>query len=192
MKDYYKYWKKRIAESEESYYEWFCRDEEPEEDSIYVFCIETNNNGPCFLSAGEWYWSKEICELASWIIEFQLRNIFSCCYEGKDMKETLDYRGVEYLRKIAVTQGGAPLAKVLALAEELQGKIDDGMLTFDVFANWIRRYEKISEDLPVSVEFELFNGLDEAISLLREHEYDQDEDREALDLAERFQIDCIC
>ena len=192
MKNYAAYWKERIAKSEEFNYDSFCRDEDPGEFSVYAFSTETNNNGPCFFSAGVWLWAADINELASWIIEFQLRLIFATCDEGKNIKDTLDMAGVEYLRHIAGSDGGEVRKNVLMLAEELQGYIDAGSLTFDVFADWIKRYSKLSEDMPVIVEFELFNGLDGAIELLREHEHDQYEDRENLDLLERFQIDCTC
>lgn len=192
MKNYAAYWKERIAKSEEFNYDSFCRDEDPGEFSVYAFSTETNNNGPCFFSAGVWLWAADINELASWIIEFQLRLIFATCDEGKNIKDTLDMAGVEYLRHIAGSDGGEVRKNVLMLAEELQGYIDAGTLTFDVFADWIKRYSKLSEDMPVIVEFELFNGLDGAIELLREHEHDQYEDRENLDLLERFQIDCTC
>ena len=192
MKNYAAYWKERIAKSEEFNYDSFCRDEDPGEFSVYAFSTETNNNGPCFFSAGVWLWAADINELASWIIEFQLRLIFATCDEGKNIKDTLDMAGVEYLRHIAGSDGGEVRKNVLMLAEELQGYIDAGTLTFDVFADWIKRYSKLSEDMPVIVDFELFNGLDGAIELLREHEHDQYEDRENLDLLERFQIDCTC
>ena len=192
MKNYAAYWKERIAKSEEFNYDSFCRDEDPGEFSVYAFSTETNNNGPCFFSAGVWLWAADINELASWIIEFQLRLIFATCDEGKNIKDTLDMAGVEYLRHIAGSDGGEVRKNVLMLAEELQGYIDAGSLTFDVFADWIKRYSKLSEDMPVIVDFELFNGLDGAIELLREHEHDQYEDRENLDLLERFQIDCTC
>ena len=191
MKNYAAYWKERIAKSEEFNYDSFCRDEDPGEFSVYAFSTETNNNGPCFFSAGVWLWAADINELASWIIEFQLRLIFATCDEGKNIKDTLDMSGIEYLRHIAA-DGGEVRATVLALAEELQGYIDAGPLTFDVFADWVKRYSKLSEDMPVIVDFELFDGLDGAIELLREHEHDQYENRENLDLQERFQIDCVC
>ena len=192
MKNYAAYWKERIAKSEEFNYDSFCRDEDPGEFSVYAFSTETNNNGPCFFSAGVWLWAADIDELASWIIEFQLRLIFATCDEGKNIKDTLDMAGVEYLRHIAGSDGGEVRKNVLVLAEELRGYIDAGALTFDVFADWIKRYSKLSEDMPVIVDFELFDGLDGAIELLREHEHDQYEDRENLDLLERFQIDCTC
>lgn len=196
MKNYAAYWKERIAKSEEFNYDSFCRDEDPGEFSVYAFSTETNNNGPCFFSAGVWLWAADINELASWIIEFQLRLIFATCDEGKNIKDTLDMAGVEYLRHIADknkgNRGESTRCRVLTLAEELQGYIDAGSLTFDVFADWVKRYSKLSEDMPVIVEFELFNGLDGAIELLREHEHDQYENRENLDLLERFQIDCTC
>lgn len=189
MKKYSEYWIKEIADNEEFNYEWFCRDEDPEDDSVYVFNTETTNNGPCFMSVGVWYWVKDLNKFASWIIEFQMRNIYSCCYEGKTMKETLDQTGVDYLRKIAKEYDSEVCAAVLALAEELQGRIDAGTLTFDVFADWIKRYEKISEDMPVLVEFKLFEGVDAAMELLQKHESNQGEDRENLTLIERFQAD---
>lgn len=192
MKNYAAYWKERIAKSEEFNYDSFCRDEDPGEFSVYAFSTETNNNGPCFFSAGVWLWAIDINELASWIIEFQQRLIFATCDEGKNIKDTLDMAGVEYLRHIAGSDGGEVRKNVLMLAEELQGYIDAGTLTFDVFADWVKRYSKLSEDMPVIVDFELFNGLDGAIELLREHEHDQYEDRENLDLLKRFQIDCTC
>ena len=163
-----------------------------------VVCLNGNNyhidvtnditqTGSCF---------DKPCYFYSWIIEFQLRLIFATCDEGKNIKDTLDMAGVEYLRHIADknkgNRGESTRCRVLTLAEELQGYIDAGTLTFDVFADWIKRYSKLSEDMPVIVEFELFNGLDGAIELLREHEHDQYEDRENLDLLERFQIDCTC
>ena len=191
MKNYYEYWKERIANNEPYNYDGFCRDEDPEEDSVYLFNTEAYNNGPCCSCAGVWLWAKDINELASWIIEFQLRLIFATCDEGKDIKETLDMTGVEYLRHIA-EDGGEVRRSVVALAEELQGYIDAGTLTFERFDDWAKRYEKLSEDMPVQVVFELFNGLGEAKKLLLEHECDQGEDREDIGLFERFQADCVC
>lgn len=191
MENYSEYWKKEIADNEEFNYELFCMDEDPKEHSVYLFCTETTNDGPCCASAGIWRWSEDICKLASWIIEFQLRNIFSCCDEGKGIKETLERTGTGYLQFIAETAKGNRGEKVrrgvCLFAEELQGYIDAGTLTLDLFADWVKRYEKISEDMPVLVEIKLFDGLDAAMELLQKHESDAGEDRENLTLSERFQ-----
>lgn len=196
MKNYSEYWRKRIAENEEFNYSFFCRDEEPTEHSVYMFDIESYDNGPCFFCAGVWFWAEDINELASWIIEFQMRLIFATCDEGKNIKDTLDMSGVEYLRYIADESKGerreGTRRSVAALAEELQGYIEAGTLTFDVFADWAKRYEKASEDMPVLLELKLFNGSDGAIDLLMEHERSQSEDHENLNLFERFQADCVC
>lgn len=194
IKDYFGYWKEQITGKEALKYEWFCRDEEAKEHSAYMFCTETNNDGPCCMSAGAWRWSADINKLASWIIEVQLRNIFSRSDERKDIKDTLDRTGTEYLRFIADSRKGKRGEKVreeiCLLAEELQRYINAGSLTFEVFNEWTTRCTGISEDMPVIVEFELFNGSDVAMELLREHEKNQFEDRENLNLCERFQADC--
>lgn len=196
MKNYSEYWKKEITDNEECNYEWFCREKEPKEHFVYMFCTETCNDGPCCASAGVWRWAEDTCKLASWIIEFQLRNIFSCCDEGKDVEETLERAGTEYLRFIAESAKGNRGEKVrkdvCSLAEEMQEYIDAGTLTFDIFADWIKRYKKVSEDMPVLVDFEIFNGLDGAIELLYEHENSSEEDLENLTLLERFQADFTC
>ncbi len=196
MKIYSEYWKKRILQVSGEGFDAFCRDEEVDDACTFAFVTETYNNGPCCMCAGVWLWSHDLNLLASWIIEFQMRMIFATCDEGKDIAETLDMTGTEYLHHIADASKGIRgedvRKKVAMLAEELATWIDCQKLTFDCFFAWIKKYETLSEDMPVLVTFDFLGNFDDAMVSLRAHEKNRAEDLEALDLEERFQIDCIC
>lgn len=196
MKNYSEYWKNRILNEGEENYEKFCREDRADDACVFVFCYETGNNGPCCASVGAWRWSKDISELASWIIEFQLRNIFACCDEGRDIADTLDMTGVEYLKHIAERaagmRGDSTRQAVYALAKELNSVICMGQLTFEKFSAWLKKLEKLSEDMPVLLEYQPFATIDDAMVLLCKHEAERGEGMEEVDDVNRFEVDIMC
>lgn len=196
MKNYSEYWKNRILNEGAENYGNFCREETPDDECVFVFSYETVNNGPCCASTGVWHWSKDINELASWITEFQLRNIFACCDEGRDIKGTLDMSGVEYLKHIADKAAGmhgeSTRRAIYELVKELDSTIHEGQLTFEWFAQWLKKLEKLSEDMPVLLEYRFFATIDDAMELLREHEAERGEGMEEVDNVNRFEVDIMC
>lgn len=195
MKKYFEYWKNRIAEVQEREYQEFCRDSKPEEFSVFIFSSETTNNGPCFMSSGAWLWHTDINILASWVIEFQLRNIFSCCEEGREITDTLDVCGADYLAHIAATFKGdesGARSKVAALAKELDCMIYAGKLTIDKFKDWLNCLAELSVDMPVSVDYEIFDNISEAAVLLLKHEVERGGGVWTSDMYTRLLDDVIC
>lgn len=196
MKNYSEYWKNKMLSEGEENYGNFCREGTPDDECVFVFCCETGNSGPCCASTGVWHWSKDIDELASWIIEFQLRNIFACCDEGRDIKGTLDMSGVEYLKyiadKAAGMHGDSTRQAVYALAKEFNSMIYAGQLTFEKFSAWLKKLEKLSENMPVLLEYRPFATIDDAMELLCEHEVERGEGMEEVDDVNRFEVDIMC
>ena len=196
MKNYSEYWKSRVLNEGEDNYEKFCREGTPDDEYVFVFCYETGNSGPCCASTGVWHWSRDINELASWIIEFQLRNIFACCDEGRDIRDTLNMSGVEYLKhiadKAAGMRGDSTRQAVYELAKELDSLICTGKLTFEKFAKRLKKLEKLSENMPVMLEYQPFETIDDAMELLREHEAERGEGMEEVGDVNRFEVDIMC
>lgn len=196
MKNYSEYWKSRMLNEGEENYEKFCREGTPDDECVFVFGYETGNSGSCCAGCGAWRWSKDIDELASWIIEFQLRNIFACCDEGRDIRDTLDMTGVEYLKyiadKAAGMHGDSTRQAVYKLVKELDSMIHEGQLTFEWFAQWLKKLEKLSEDMPVLLEYRPFATIDDAMELLCEHEAERGEGMEEVDDVNRFEVDIMC
>ena len=196
MKNYRGYWKNRILSDGERNYGRFCREHEPDDTCVYFFCYETNNNGPCFSGCGMWRWSDDINELASWVVEFQFRNMFACCDEGRDITDTLDMSGTEYLKHIAESHKGLfgyeTRKAVYELAKELDSMIYAGQLSFEWFAQWLKKLESISKDMPVMLEYQPFATIDDAMTLIWEHEDERGECLDEVDDVNRFEVDIQC